>query len=628
MNTTPDQALVLAAGYGTRLAPLTNIMPKALVPLWDKPILVHVLELLRDWGVKRAVINAHHLADHLAAFVAAQPIDNMELLLSYEPKILGTGGALRAALPLLENAPLWMVNADLALDCDPAPLLKAFNRPERPAAVLAFTRQYGPRTVDLCGSTIKNFISATPGSEHTATFCGLQLMHPEVAAALPEKAFCSVVDAYSNLLSASNAPIAVEPEHLFWADLGTPDRLLDAHAAVKAAHDQNHTGARLFNPAHDHRAPGFAAVADDVELAPTSYIEASMVCRGAHLGPTASCKRAIIGPDCRVNGQVTGLVLNAKDALSPAEQALLPNAELQEWAAEILPGRGSDRSFVRLHDDLSTVMLVRHGAERRENSRYCGHAKLLAQAGVPVPAVLAEQTELGISLWQDLGSRSVQDVWPELGPAERRQLVGDMSRVVAHFHTVGLTAVDNRELEPRFDAALYTWEHGLFEQHFLKPRFEQPVVNKIRTELREVTDRLVGLPDVLVHRDLQSSNLLLHNASLYFIDFQGMRRGPAAYDLASMLYDPYIEMSDELREAGRQDYAAAVGCDLSTEELALAAVQRLSQALGAYGRLSTGRSTARFAAYIPAGQRLLLKALQKSTLPEKGLLTTLLKVCL
>ncbi|MDO9541545.1 MAG: phosphotransferase, partial [Kiritimatiellia bacterium] len=119
---------------------------------------------------------------------------------------------------------------------------------------------------------------------------------------------------------------------------------------------------------------------------------------------------------------------------------------------------------------------------------------------------------------------------------------------------------------------------------------------------------------VLIHRDLQSSNILLHKNKPCFIDFQGMRFGPGAYDLASLLCDPYISLALAEQNALLDFYnrQTGKGAQISSNIFWQAAVQRLCQALGAYGRLAANAETAWFAQYIPAALQMMRRALEQA----------------
>jgi MurNAc alpha-1-phosphate uridylyltransferase len=107
----PDHAMVLAAGLGTRMRPVTDGMPKPLVPVAGKPLLDHVLDKLADAGVSDAVVNVHYFADHIERHVAGRRVPGITI--SDERKqLLNTGGGVRAALRFLGTAPFFLLNSD------------------------------------------------------------------------------------------------------------------------------------------------------------------------------------------------------------------------------------------------------------------------------------------------------------------------------------------------------------------------------------------------------------------------------------------------------------------------------------------------------------------------------------
>jgi N-acetyl-alpha-D-muramate 1-phosphate uridylyltransferase len=111
MLATPTKAMVLAAGLGLRMRPLTERMPKPLVPVAGRPLLDHVLDKLNDAGVTEAVVNVHYLPDQIADHVASRT--HPRVIISDErDQVLGTGGGVVRALPLLGNGPFFHVNSD------------------------------------------------------------------------------------------------------------------------------------------------------------------------------------------------------------------------------------------------------------------------------------------------------------------------------------------------------------------------------------------------------------------------------------------------------------------------------------------------------------------------------------
>jgi hypothetical protein len=130
-------------------------------------------------------------------------------------------------------------------------------------------------------------------------------------------------------------------------------------------------------------------------------------------------------------------------------------------------------------------------------------------------------------------------------------------------------------------------------------------------DLETAAARLLRAPDVLVHRDLQSSNVLWHRGGPVFIDFQSMRLGPAAYDVASLLCDPYV-MLEPARQSRLLEYYLARSPSPAAvrDSFWLAAVERLAQALGAYGRLAALPGMARFASHIQPALKMMSRVLE------------------
>ena len=197
----PRKAVILAAGLGTRLRPLTAATPKPLLPLWGTPLLDHTMALLRGWGVNDVLLNLHHGADAILRHLRRTVHPGLRVTLSFEPAILGTGGALRRAEWFLGDAPFWLVNADVAADLEPAPLLRAAARP-RTLAALWLTDRAGPRTVELRRGRIASFRSPIAGQPGTYTFCGLHLLSPRILRFLPPAGFATIVGAYEAAVRA------------------------------------------------------------------------------------------------------------------------------------------------------------------------------------------------------------------------------------------------------------------------------------------------------------------------------------------------------------------------------------------------------------------------------------------
>jgi aminoglycoside/choline kinase family phosphotransferase len=162
--------------------------------------------------------------------------------------------------------------------------------------------------------------------------------------------------------------------------------------------------------------------------------------------------------------------------------------------------------------------------------------------------------------------------------------------VLKQLWKIPVDAGDIPELEPAFGMELFAWERNLFVKECVVGRYGiESLPAAVIAELEKVAEKLSAEPKVLVHRDFQSTNIL-YKAEDYskpwLIDYQGMRPGPAAYDVASVIFDPYVSI-DGTDQKLLIELAAKLSPEAPSEELIrFAAVQRLCQALGAYCRLS------------------------------------------
>lgn len=285
--------------------------------------------------------------------------------------------------------------------------------------------------------------------------------------------------------------------------------------------------------------------------------------------------------------------------------------ELTDWVAQVCPQAaggvwvpvehgGSDRRYWRGEGAAEGLILASYGEEKAENAVYARCADFLRERGVTVPAVVAHDETGRRMLMEDAGR---EDLWSRRGEAwtTRGAFYRAALEEVARLHAIDADeAAAARVLREPFDEALYRWEQDYFFTNFLGEgsaelwRREVPLEKQAR--------ELAALPRVPVHRDFQSQNVMLREGRVALIDFQGMRAGVGAYDVASLVYDPYVEMTPEQRAELCAFYAGLRGesFDEWTAVFRAAARQRLMQALGAYEFLGRVKGKPTFLAHIPA----------------------------
>lgn len=607
----PRKAIVLAAGYGSRLLPLTLLKPKPLFPIWGKPVLGHTLELLKRWGVQQVLVNAHYHADQILAYLNTNPVPGLKYQLSFEPDVLGTGGVIPKARWFLDDQPFWMINADVMADLDARPLIKAYEQQSAVAALwLDATR--GPRTVEHRNGLVTVFKSPLAKTEGTATFCGLQLLSPRIMKYLPPSGFASIIDAYENALVAGEHIAGVVVPNAYWADIGSPESYLTTHREVLELPRWKH-----FHPPNGQR----VATGTGTIIHRKAKVTRSVLWDDVTLRSGANVQDAIVADGVTLDSRATYMAIPAMALKDDTLLRILRHLGWNPNGTTILPlpPRGSARTFTRLISLSSkrrqSAILVRYSLERPENGLYTSQARFLARHGVSVPAVLLDWPKEKLCVLEDVGENSLEHVFPRLTHAAGMAFYKQTLKTVANLHheATGAAIRHPIRLSSPFNRKLYEWEQELFCEQFLKRHL--PVDDTRRQEIRRELSTLIPpqlrAPRVIVHRDLQSSNILIKDGRIILIDFQGMRLGTAAYDLASLLCDPYVNLPDDMRDELLDYYTNLVPERKNAKNLFwIAAVQRLSQALGAYGRLGAAPATAYFLKHIPAGINQLKKALR------------------
>ena len=270
---------------------------------------------------------------------------------------------------------------------------------------------------------------------------------------------------------------------------------------------------------------------------------------------------------------------------------------------------GSDRKFYRVRcSSEQSLILVKYNLEREENRHYVEIAQFLETHGIHAPRIYYHDTDEGLIWLEDLGERDLFSYRDEPWLVRRAFYDSALDEVRKLHDLPESICIEMRQhLPAEFNAALYRWEQSYFFENCLGRYFQ---IEPARLErlaalpaLSEIAQRLAQLPRVLVHRDFQSQNILVRNGQAYLIDFQGMRPGLPQYDLASLFYDPYVDLSEAERDELLEHYCGEKpGADF-LETLRLCAMQRLMQALGAYGFLGLVKDYKHFLQYIPKAVR-------------------------
>jgi MurNAc alpha-1-phosphate uridylyltransferase len=238
MPVKPAKAMVLAAGLGVRMRPLTDRMPKPLVKVAGRPLLDHVLDKLAEAGVREAVVNVHYLPDQIIDHVAARPAPRV-IISDERDVVLGTGGGVVKALPLLGDAPFFHVNADTmwidGVRSNLARLAEAFDSGRMDILLLM-----SPTISSIGYAGAGDYAMAADGTlrkrkEHQVVpfvYAGVAIMSPAIFAGAPDGAF-SLTKLFDR---------AEDEGRLYglrmdgvWMHVGTPDAIAAAEDAFLAS---------------------------------------------------------------------------------------------------------------------------------------------------------------------------------------------------------------------------------------------------------------------------------------------------------------------------------------------------------------------------------------------------------
>jgi aminoglycoside/choline kinase family phosphotransferase len=287
---------------------------------------------------------------------------------------------------------------------------------------------------------------------------------------------------------------------------------------------------------------------------------------------------------------------------------------------------GSDRNYFRVSAAGGRpVILMRYGRMYEENDLYAAVASFLRGIGVTVPAIYGHDPERRLILMEDLGDRDLYALrdapWEVCRGLYEKTLA--LAAKMLSFSLDRLPA--GLRLMPGFDANLYRWERDYFREHCVRNvcriTLGAAEDEALEAELSALAGRLLSTPPVLVHRDLQSQNVMIRAGEPIFIDFQGMRPGSPFYDLGSLLCDPYVSFPEEGRDELLRFYheISRFPCpwEAFRELFLLASAQRLMQALGAYGFLGLEREKPHFLSHIrPALENLISVTAEAGRLPR------------
>ena len=277
----------------------------------------------------------------------------------------------------------------------------------------------------------------------------------------------------------------------------------------------------------------------------------------------------------------------------------------EEWHACLAGKAGSDRSFLRISPRGGagpSAILVLWDSSDRDWDRFFDIHKQVSQTISVLPEIYASDRRYGLILEEDCGPLTlktfISDNPSTEAVEEMYRRVIDTLAMWQHIPVEKGSPIASRIL----DKEMLLWETEYFSIHCVSEYCGLDVLltDDWESERIRLAEDVAALPLVCLHRDFQSENIMVKNDTLKFVDYQGARLGPAEYDIASLLYDPYISvLTDSIRNRLFDYYIKQQNGSVTAHTFQIAALQRLTQALGAYGNLSLHKGKEQYKQFVP-----------------------------
>ena len=242
------KAMVLAAGLGTRLRPLTDDRPKALVEVAGRTLLEIALTRLRTFGVHEVIVNVHHFAGMIASYLATKQNFGMRIEISREDMLLDTGGGLKqAAWFFLEDGsdrdqPFLLHNVDVVSTTELGRMM-LFHQQNRALATLAVQQRNSSRYLlfdrrdELCGRRFereqRSELARPAEPLQALSFCGIHMISPRLLEMMTENGAFSIIETYLRLAAGREKILAFRADEYYWRDLGTNESLMHAEQDIR-----------------------------------------------------------------------------------------------------------------------------------------------------------------------------------------------------------------------------------------------------------------------------------------------------------------------------------------------------------------------------------------------------------
>ncbi|MCJ7663925.1 MAG: sugar phosphate nucleotidyltransferase [Desulfobacterales bacterium] len=306
------RAMILAAGLGTRLEPLTNIRPKPLFPVLNRPLLGITIERLQGMGATAIIVNAHHLAKQVEQFIGGERW-GVEIEVRVEPEILGTGGGIKNCADFFRDDPLFaVINADIYHTFDLKPAIRYHTESNNLVTlVLCDDPRFNQVGIDEQGriaSIRGREIQKSSSPVRVLTFTGIHLISPRLLDSIPSAGYFDIMGFYIDLASRGEAVRGYHVPRGYWRDIGRVEDYWTLHRDFigEGSNPIIHPEARIEKGV---RMEGIVCVGKGTHVRGGCFIKDSIIWDEVVIEKGSMVEGCIVGDRTQVKGEHRGKVL-------------------------------------------------------------------------------------------------------------------------------------------------------------------------------------------------------------------------------------------------------------------------------------------------------------------------------
>ncbi len=588
------KGFILAAGFSKRLRPITNYIPKPLMPIAGEVLLDYIYNFLRCNSIDRIGINLHYKAREIENYIKKRRIP---IEIFYEKEILDTAGALYNAKNFLKDSIFIVHNADIYWDGNLIEAIKWHKNLKNHITLLV--HNYAPENkliVDNQGKLLE-IVNSDKKMRANFAFTGVAIYSSEILKLIPPGS-SSIIDLWIKAKSEGYEVRVFPVKYSFWHDIGTP--LKYARAVFEKIR-------RNFTSFYAHPSSKGCCL---LEVSGPVVME-----KNVKISIPIQVKNVIFLPEVEISASQSNFSqLKFSDCIV-GKDFTIPIKKIRKNNDTIACG-GSSRSYYRKHKKIYCI----YQELNEEFQKTIILNDFFKKISFPVPKIYEVREKYIV--FEDLGDVTLYS-WMQC-KRKKEEILQVYKRIleeVFKLHWKITPFLNNLPISlPQFNFEYFLWESQYFLKECVKgvfhiniSKFGRNWQKRLKEELHYIAEKLAQADKVLLHRDLQSQNIMIKKGKIYFLDYQSARLGPAEYDLASLIWDPYIMLSNELRKELVDFYMEKMlkisdqifQRPLFLQKLNLCKIQRHMQALGAYGFLSNCKGKKNFSKFIPSAVKLL-----------------------